>query len=164
MKRIHFLGLMILLIGGSVHAQFKYPTPSPKISQQISNPNQIGSSFLSRILDMNRLHMSQSYSMTYISSGGRGTSLGMYMNTLSYQLSEKIDTKVHLGFSHSPFGGGNAYWSQGQFIGGAEFNYRPSRNTLFQVQINQLPGYYNRWYSRDLFPMELPATNPTDGK
>jgi hypothetical protein len=164
MKRIQMWVGMFLLVAGLAHAQFKYPTSSPKISEQISNPTQIGSSFLNGILDMNRLRMSQSYSMTYMSTGGKGTTLGMYMNTLSYQISDKIDTKLHLGFSHSPFGGNNAYSNPSQFIGGAELNYRLSNNTIFQFQISQLPGYYNGWYSRGYIPMESPSSNPTDGK
>ncbi len=98
--------------------------------------------------------MKHSFSMQYISGGGGGLSLASYTNSMFYQISSSINTRLDVSLIGSPFG---QYSKQDNFnrllISRAELNYKPSENFYIQLQYRQLPisyyGYYmpHHWYS-----------------
>ena len=94
-------------------------------------------------LDLSRLSMHHSYSLSYSSFGGQGLSLGMYTNSLMYKISDPLDVRFDVSLMHSPYSSfGNRSDFSGVFLNRAELNYRPSENMLLQIQFRQVPPMY----------------------
>lgn len=101
------------------------------------------------LLDPARMHMSHSVSMGYASVGGRGVSQGLYMNRIDYRISDPLSLTTQLGYRFQP--SGPAEWNPANngtdFVGGADLNWRPSRNSLFRFSVYR--GLYPDPYYRD---------------
>ena len=94
--------------------------------------------------------MSHSFELSSGSFGGRGSSLGMYTNSMMWQFSSKLAARADIAFAYSPdgnnnlnnvVGGGNS----GQvFIRNAEVAYRPAKNMQIHLSYRNSPygGYY----------------------
>lgn len=136
---------VILLYGGS-SAQFKTKmNDEPNVSQSLVRSDDSG--LLFGWFDPGKLKMAQSFSMSYQTVGQNGFTLGVYTNSLSYQVSEPLSLQMDVSVMHSPYssiGGDFAKSLSGVYLSRAELNYRPSDNTLFQIQFRQLPAslYY----------------------
>jgi hypothetical protein len=115
------------------------------------------------LLDPSRFSMQQSYSITYMSYDGQGQTIGLYLNSMKYQLSSSMKLDVTLGWLHQPvrvFGesdrGINDY---GRVVPNVQFLYQPSERFRFQISYESLPGVYSgnsgtrRWpyMDRNLF-------------
>lgn len=116
------------------------------------------------LLDPSRLHMSHSFQMGYYSMGGISGSRGLYMNSLTYDVSRPLSVTTHLGIQFQP--SGPAEWNPAnygnQFVGGAELNWRPARNFLVHVEAFRgiVPdysgfGYYGWRGGQGIFPYRL---------
>jgi len=95
--------------------------------------------------DPSRFMMHNSYSLSYMTSGGRGLSLGTLTSSLAYQISNPLSVQFDVSLMHSPYnnlGGNFSKEISGVYLSRAELNYRPSKNTLFQIQYRQLPAMY----------------------
>jgi hypothetical protein len=95
--------------------------------------------------DPSRFSMRNSYSLSYTTSGGKGFSLGTLTSSLAYQISNPLSVQFDVSLIHSPYnnlGGNFAKDISGVYLSGAELNYRPSKNTLLQIQFQQLPAMY----------------------
>ncbi|MEQ9308065.1 MAG: hypothetical protein RLN90_01340 [Balneolaceae bacterium] len=99
------------------------------------------------------IEMSHSYSMNFSSFGGGYQNVNAYTNTLTFDISPRMDGRVDVSFLHSPFGG-NLAQGQNSFqnqvvIENAELNYKISDNASLKFQYRQLPaGYYGYGYDR----------------
>tara|TARA_R110000868_G_scaffold235273_1_gene489007 strand:+ start:3562 stop:4083 length:522 start_codon:yes stop_codon:yes gene_type:complete len=99
----------------------------------------------------NSVEMSHSYSMNFSSFGGGYQNVNAYTNTLTFDISPRMDGRVDVSFLHSPFG---ANLAQGQnnfqnqvVIQNAELNYKISDNAFIKFQYRQLPsGFYGYGY------------------
>ncbi len=131
---------------GTVLAQFKTKmNDEPNVGQSLVRSDDSG--LLFGWFDPSKLKMAQSFSMSYQTFGQNGFALGVYTNSLSYQVSEPLSLQMDVSVMHSPYnslGGDFAKSLSGVYLSRAELNYRPSENTLFQIQFRQLPGslYY----------------------
>lgn len=98
-----------------------------------------------------RIEMSHSYSMNFSSFGGSYQNVNAYTNTLSFDISPRMNGRVDVSFLHSPFGG-NLAQGQNSFqnqviIENAELNYKISDKAFIKFQYRQLPaGYYGYGY------------------
>jgi len=96
-------------------------------------PNRFGSLGL---LDPERFHMSQSYSMSFFSDGKHSSSAGMYLNTMTYQFSMPISMRLQVGYMHDPsvlFGGpGDALGGGQLFIPNFDVVVRPTKYMTIQ--------------------------------
>jgi hypothetical protein len=136
--------LALLLCSSIASAQYRSNVASqPTVSESIIKPDDGG--LLFGWFDPNRLSMHQSISLSYQTFGGQGMSLGVYTNSLMYKISDAWDVQADISLMHSPF---NSFGKQfqnnlsGIFLSRAELNYRPSKNTLFQISFRQLPAMY----------------------
>ena len=71
--------------------------------------------------------------------------MGMYTNSMMYKFSDDLDVSADISLMASPFNTlGKQYQSSlsGLFLNRAELNYRPWKNTLFQIQFQQVPAAY----------------------
>jgi hypothetical protein len=136
----------VVLVCGSISAQFKTKmNDEPNVSQSLVRSDDSG--LLFGWFDPGKLKMTQSFSMSYQTFGQNGFALGVYTNSLSYQVSEPLSLQMDVSVMHSPYsslGGDFAKSLSGVYLSRAELNYRPSDNTLFQIQFRQLPAslYY----------------------
>jgi hypothetical protein len=99
------------------------------------------------LLDPSRLKMSQSYSLSFVSGDGRSQTIGLYMNSIEYQVSRPLTLTLHLGYLHQPtalFGRGRDSGLGGTFLPGFELDYRPSENFFFKINMSSYtyPYYY----------------------
>jgi hypothetical protein len=95
--------------------------------------------------DPSRFTMHNSYSLSYMTSGGKGLSLGTLTSSLAYQISNPLSVQFDVSLMHSPYNNLCGNFSKeisGVYLSRAELNYRPSKNTLFQIQFQQLPAMY----------------------
>lgn len=146
MRSLVYASVAVVLMYGSVSAQFKTKmNEEPSVSQSLVRSDDSG--LLFGWFDPSRLKMAQSFSMSYQTFGKQGLALGMYTNSLSYQVSEPLSLQMDVSVVHSPYsslGGDFAKSLSGIYLSRAELNYRPSENTLFQIQFRQMPAslYY----------------------
>jgi hypothetical protein len=96
------------------------------------------------LLDPSRLKMSQSYSISYISGSGYSGSLGLYTNTVSYQIADPLMLRVGLGYLHQPLGflrnsGGRELLGSDKFLPSVSLDYRPSDAFHLSVDYRTVP-------------------------
>lgn len=149
MRKVIFI-LFIILLPVCVMAQFKTQANPMDFADRLkTDQGQFG--ILG--IDMSRFSMSHSYSMNYMTMGGKGITQGLYLNTMSYQFSIPLTVSLQLGMAHNPFGGvgGNGTASilqNGMFVSGVQATYKPTENTTIQFDFrntpysNSYPGYY----------------------
>lgn len=102
-------------------------------------------------LNPNRLHIRQSYSLSFMNLGGQSFGQGVYLNNIAYQVSDPLMVSVEWGFRHEPLAssGITSPYKSGFFLSNARVDYRPSDKFRLQVEYSAYPtssGYYNRNY------------------
>ena len=100
--------------------------------------------FLSNLINPEKFSMSQSYSFSVASGGGRTFNNGLYLNTMEYKFSDPLVAKVSIGFMHQPFRGPQITQNnQGEvFVQRATLQYRPSRKMMLTIDFQQNPTPY----------------------
>lgn len=142
--------ILIVLLSGMGHAQFKSQAERPSASQSIVRPATGLSSFFG-LLNPDNLSIKHNFSMSYFSFSGTGMSLAAYTSSLFYRISDPLNVRFDVTLQGSPFGQ-TAYQNSlnGIFLSRAEVNYRPWENFLIRFEYNRLPfnyyGLYNPWY------------------
>jgi len=143
--------LMLVILPMTVFAQFKTQAKPVKFVDRLQYGRTDGLPNLG--LDMSRFSMTHSYSMNYMSVGGKSLTQGLYLNTMSYQFSIPLTVSLQLGMAHNPFQSANtaSILQNGPFISGAQIRYQPSEKTVLEVNFRQMPyqnfsGLYNMHY------------------
>lgn len=100
------------------------------------------------LLSSDRFSMHQSYSLSFFSMGNFSGSVGMYVNQMSFLISDKMLLKATLGIVHSPFtrGIGRNPNFFNNLIYGAELLYKPTKNTFINLRFDTTPYYYPSYY------------------
>lgn len=141
-----------------VPARGQFKSGTPATTAVSSSVMRASDGLLFGWLDPSRLSMKQSYSLSYSTFGNQGLSVGMYTNSLAYQISGPLDVRFDVSVLHSPFGlPGNMPDFSGVYLTRAQLNYRPTENMWLQIQFRQLPAMYwwNSGYGMD--PMAFPT-------
>ncbi len=142
MKSLVSLVLAFILVNGIAFAQFKTNVQQdPSVSQSLVRSDDSG--LLFGWFDPSKLKMAQSFSMSYQTFGNQGLALGVYTNSLSYQISQPLSLQMDVSVVHSPYsslGGDFSKSLSGIYLSRAELNYKASDNMLFQIQYRQLPA------------------------
>jgi hypothetical protein len=104
------------------------------------------------LFDPSRLKMHQSYSFGYYSGGGTSSSIGYYLNSIEYTISNPLKVRVDLGFMHNPtalFSGNSSVSKSGAFVPGVSLDWRPSSAFHFMLDFREVPVYngYNNYYN-----------------
>jgi hypothetical protein len=164
MRRFLLSSLVILMTISVAAAQFRNDEGQRDTGSYLRSHQPLGipANAIS-LLDPSRLHMSQSIQMGYYSIGGTSASRGMYLNTLTYDVSRPLSVTTHLGIQFQP--SGPAEWNPAnygnQFVGGAELNWHPAQNFFMQVSAfrGMVPDYnrygYYGWGTQGIFPYGL---------
>ena len=148
-KKVIVISLILIVVVGVSYAQ-----QSGNFPQRTNEPTK--SSF--SLLDPSRLHMSQSYSFMYSSSKYGSQNLGMYLNSIEYQISDPLQIRFDIAYLHSPGSlvSGNGTLQDGQILPGLSLRWRPSRNFLFQFDYHEAPSLFyndrNGFYPSYIYP------------
>jgi len=103
------------------------------------------------LIDLSRLEMKHSYSISYFSSGGTGTTIAMYMNSIKYRISNPLTLNINLAWVHQP----GALFSQdrgtptdyGKILPSFRLEYRPSEKFYFEIGYHSIHPYM--YYDRE---------------
>lgn len=156
MKKIYYIFLLLLIIPILTLGQLKKDENKNNVSiSNVLNSSLLNKSFLG-ILNPDKLKMSHSLSMSYISFGGFNAMVNTYINTINYKFSDKLLLTTKLGIMNSPYNSlpNNSYLNNNQFFGGAALQYKPSENSSIYLSIESNPYSYYRdslFYSRNPF-------------
>ena len=136
--------LVVMLCFTTALAQFKTSvSPRSTVAESLVKTDNGG--FMFGLFDPNNFSMRHSFSLSYQTFGSQGLSMGMYTNSMMYKFSDDLDVSADISLMASPFNTlGKQYQSSlsGLFLNRAELNYRPWKNTLFQIQFQQVPATY----------------------
>jgi len=151
MRHLFFLILLGFLITISTpqksQAQYKKDLNKPALSEWMTTP-QTSNGLILGFLDPARIHMQNSVSMNYLSFGGSsGMMQNVFMNTLNYRISEKMQVTTNLGILSTPIHpfGADSELNKPKFFGGAEMRYQMSDHSSFLLRIESNP--YQYYYS-----------------
>lgn len=153
-RTISIFAAVLFLTAGQAGAQRIGDLPNAGLSGTSSSSHK--SSF--SLLDPSRLHMSQSYSFIYSSSRAGSINLGMYLNSIEYQISDPLQIRFDIAYLHSPGNlvSGNGSLQDGQILPGLSLRWRPSKNFLFQFDYHEAPSLFyndrNGFYPSYLYP------------
>jgi hypothetical protein len=145
---VAFAAAVFLLCAGTVMAQEQSAlsstaTPSFSGASRASDLTKAVSGLGFGLLDPSRLQMRQSYSLSYYSGSGYSGSIGLYMNTIEYQLSRPLTVRVGLAYMHHPLGvsgsSGGSVLGNGQLLPSVGIEYRPSDNFFFSIDYRTVP-------------------------
>jgi hypothetical protein len=142
--------IAIVLISITLYTVLGVTGFSQNLSKEQKDQNFLGLSPKSpsfSLLDPSRLKMTQSYTISYFSSKSDRGSLGLYTNTIQYQLSKPLTVWVGLSYLHQPLN-----WlksqnisTQGRILPNFMLEYKPNSNFYFLVKFSTLPyGLYDR--------------------
>ncbi|RNC83732.1 MAG: hypothetical protein ED557_08110 [Balneola sp.] len=147
MKKIFIPVLFIALFSSTALAQLRsdLATPTDYSGSIINSTVPTVENGLNRFF--NSLEMSHSYSMNFSSFGGSYQNVNAYTNTVTFDISPRMNGRVDVSFLHSPFGGSTAYgqtdFQNRVMIENAELNYRINDKTFIKFQFRQSPaGFY----------------------
>ncbi|EQB62730.1 MAG: hypothetical protein RBG1_1C00001G0309 [candidate division Zixibacteria bacterium RBG-1] len=98
------------------------------------------------LLDLSRLKIRNSYTVSYLSSGNRSGSFGLFVTSFEYQLSNPLNIQVDLGYLHQPFSmGRNNIDINSRILPNVRVNYSPS--PYFNLSVNFMSmGNQYRYY------------------
>jgi hypothetical protein len=110
------------------------------------------------LFNPSRLRMQQSYTLGYYSGGGASGSIGYYLNSLEYTISNPLKVRLDLGFVHNPgalFSNGSNISKSSAFVPGFSVDWRPPSSFHFMLDFRQVPAFgyggNNGYYNRDLW-------------
>ncbi|MBU1356537.1 MAG: hypothetical protein KJ620_08210 [Candidatus Edwardsbacteria bacterium] len=110
------------------------------------------SMFNNNFMDMSRLSMNQSFSMSYLSSSRGSLLSNLYRNSLSYRITDNLEMNLDLAYRFTPnqfnslssLQSGNT--NQGMFLPSFGMKYQPNKSFLIEFQYNQVDPYsYNAY-------------------
>lgn len=143
-KILGWLVVVVLMCGTVATAQFKSRVePKPTVSESLIRHD--GDGLMFGWFDPSRLTMRHSFSLSYQDFGGKGLSMGVYTNSLFYQISAPLDVQFDVSVMHSPYNSfGREFQNKlsGVYLSRAQLNYRPTDNMLLQLQFRQVPAMY----------------------
>lgn len=151
MKHFVSTALVFLLLSIPVFAQ-----SGLERQDNTSSANAIGDSRIDNkfsLFDLSRFEMHNSYTLSYFSSGGRGMTIGMYMNSIIYRISNPLTLHIDLAWVHQP---GNLFSSDrgtptdyGSILPSFTLTYHPSDKFYMEIGYRSIPGYMyyglDRW-------------------
>jgi hypothetical protein len=145
MNRISILSALLFAVAVSTaSAQFRDLAPSPyHWTGAVFRPVAQTPATMAPSPFLRQVRMSHSYEMTLGSFGGQMYNRNHYTNTLMLDFNERMTGRVDVAFAHSPFGNGMMMHQGPQvYLRNAEFQYRLSERTMFQVSFRHEPGGY----------------------
>lgn len=94
------------------------------------------------LLDFSKVRFEHSYSMSYFSGGGVGTSHGLLRSTMYYDFSPSLSLALNLGVLHNTGGlfGLKSGMQGSTILPGFSLNWRPSEKVLMSLSFQRFGG------------------------
>jgi len=145
-KTIRIAVLLASLTAATAGAQFKSERQFIfNASDLIRKPTGL----FDKLLRSPRFRMTQSYSLSFFSTGGQAFNQGMYLNSMSYQISDPLLAQIQIGYLHQPLGAwGNSAQAGGRmFMRSASLQYQPSDRMHIRFDYETIPAFSISPYS-----------------
>lgn len=152
MKRI-FLILLVIVFASSSFAQLSDVATLEKARDTRTFGIKPVSSLFS-LIDMSKIRFSNSYSVSFFSSGSNSGSLGMLNSNMFYDFSKKLTVGINLSLFHNP----NSIFDRSananeSILPGFMIDYHPSKNFNLRIDYrsqdrNLYQPYYRSNYIR----------------
>ncbi|HDS01291.1 MAG TPA: hypothetical protein ENO22_07675 [candidate division Zixibacteria bacterium] len=143
MRHLVITTLFILLLSIPVLGQSGLERQEEATSADAIGKARIDNKF--SLLDLSRLDMSHSYTISYFSANGQGTTIGMYMNSIRYRISNPLTLNVNLAWVHQPgqlLGGDRGTPTDyGSIYPSFSLEYRPSDKFYLEIGYHSVPAY-----------------------
>jgi len=149
LKKLIFVIIALVIIIGPVLAQEAGDFPLN---------NNIPSKSAFSLFDPGRFHMTNSFSLMYSSSNGQSQSLGMYLNSIEYQVSDPLKIRFDLGYvqnTGSLFSSNTRNQNNGRILPGVSISWKPAKNLFFQFNYREVPVYYNGGLYDSYYPNSM---------
>ena len=105
----------------------------------------------SSLIDLSKLHWSNSYSLSYISGGGYSGSVGVLNTSMLYDFSPKLSLLLNIGIAHNA----GSIWGNGTsdatILPGFVLDYHPSRKFRMSIGVQTIRGNGLYPYRSSLF-------------
>lgn len=137
------LGLALLL-ADPASAQFQADVPGRPAPVEVASPDAPSLS-LGNLFNAQTLSLSHSYQYGYSAGVGGDLGLGVFTTSLRWQPSARLAGRVDVGVAHGATGSlaNAAGFSPDRparlFLQNAELAYRPTENSMIQLQVSQTP-------------------------
>lgn len=153
-KTVLVLIAAILVLPAAASGQLKEKQSPPHFSRLLTAGAQPRGLIGWLGLNPARFSMQQTYSLSYLSYGGRAFSQGIYLNTMEYQPADPLRLQVRWGLAHQPFAGAGipGIYGSGLFFSGANVEYRPSSKVRIGLSFDSYPP---GWLSPYLYDSRL---------
>ncbi|MEL6615660.1 MAG: hypothetical protein AAFQ43_07980 [Bacteroidota bacterium] len=138
------LGLALLL-ADPASAQFQADVPARPAPVEVVASPEAPSLSLRSLFNAETLSLSHSYQYGYSAGLGGDLGLGVFTTSLRWQPSARLAGRVDVGVAHGATGSlaNAAGFSPDRparlFLQNAELAYRPTQNSLIQLQVRQTP-------------------------
>ena len=140
------LFLILIVTSLSAFGQFRDDgLNQPKVKEGIVDQS---SGFAFGFLNSENFRMRHSFSLSYTSFSGYGTSLGSYTNSMFYKLMSNLNVQMDVSILYSPYSSfGQNFQNNinGIYISRAAINYYPFKDMQISIQYSNLP-YYNSYF------------------
>jgi len=138
--------LILIVFSFTAFGQFKDDgLNQPKVKEGIVDQS---SGYAFGFMNSENFQMRHSFSLSYSSFGGQGTSLGSYTNSMYYKLMNNLNVQMDVSLLFSPYSSfGQNFQNDinGVYISKAAVNYYPFKDMQISLQYTNMP-YYNPYY------------------
>jgi|SRR5690554_1558009 len=151
--------IMIFGLYAGAFAQFRDSGfPNESVKDGIIDPGYTTGNLFG-FFNSENFHMNHQFSMSYSAFGNNGVALGVYTNSMLFNVAENLDVQADISLVNSPYStfGQNFQNSlNGIYLTRAAVNYKPWKDVSISLQYRQIPfvspySYYgssmfNRYY------------------
>jgi len=147
-KSIFFIAVLVMIAG-------------PILAQEVGDfplSSNVPAKSTFSLFDPSRFHMTNSFTLMYGSSNGRSQSLGVYLNSIEYQVSDPLKIRLDLGYVQNTgalFGSNNRNQRDGRILPGVSISWKPTKNLFFQFNYREMPVYYNGGFYDSYYPNSM---------
>ena len=140
MRKIFKKNLIIVLVG-FLSGQFRVDAPPQTIPTNLNG--ELDSKLSISLFDPSRFNINHSFTMQMMSLGGHPISMAGYNNQITYWAMNnlKLDANITLYQTQSPLQNQGPILNQLDIAYDAGLTYRPTKNSLFQIRIQNIPHY-----------------------
>lgn len=161
MKNTVIVLLAVLLAAAPLLADDTYVFQNPQQETSAapsSTTNLVGATSPFSLFDMSRLHMQQSYSLSFFSSGGHSASIAMYLNQIDYDVTKTLRLSVGVAWLHQPQAtlGFSEQTVSNRLLPSFSIDWRPSDKFQLRVDYRSLAPYYDYFNGRFYRPYGAP--------
>ncbi|MEL7374176.1 MAG: hypothetical protein AAGJ36_06895 [Pseudomonadota bacterium] len=145
MRSLVLIAALALLLAAPASAQLQADVPTRTATVEVVESAGAPTLSLAGLFNAETLKLSHSYEYGYQSSAFGDLGLGVLTTSLQWQPSARLAGRVDLGVAHGAMGSlaGAAGFSPEAparlFLQNAELAYRPTANSVIQLQVRQTP-------------------------